>query len=1103
MLMVRKVVLSMVATLVLGCFGAYAQGQRVTGTVTDETGSPVIGAAVVVEGTSRGTTTDVAGFYEIAAPADANLVFSYLGLQSETVAVAGRTSVDVVLKSDSEQIEEVIVQAFGTAKKEAFTGSAKVIKSDDILKSSTTNALSSLEGKVSGVQMRSASGQPGSGSPSIIIRGFSSINAGVSPLIVLDGMPFDGSIGDLNPADIESMTVLKDAASNALYGARGANGVIMVTTKRATSNDAIVNVDLKVGVNSRGEQDYNYVRDPGQHYELHYKALYNKYRMDGMEHHDAHKLANKNLTGPQANGGLVYNVFNVPAGQYMIGSNGRLNPNATLGNVVNFKGQDYLLTPDNWQDEVYGTGVRQEYNASVSGRSDRANFFASFGYLNNDGIVDKSNFVRYTARLKADFQAKKWLRLGGNLSYTNYRGEQTQGEGSTGSTGNIFAFTSQIAPIYPLYVRDGEGNIMRDEAGNIIYDHGTATQAGSNAGLDRPFLAGSNAVAAHYLDVNKYSGNTFTTFGYVDINFYKDLKFTFNGSVYTDNMDSTNMTNGYYGQYASAGGQLGRGQSQSFTYNLQQILNYNKVFGANDQHSLNVMVGHENYYAMSTSVSGNKSSMFSPDNLELGGAIITLSAGSSRGEYNNEGYFGRVQYDYDGRIFASASYRRDASSRFHPDHRWGNFYSAGIAWLINRENWFNASWVDLLKIKASYGSQGNDSISSYLYTDMYGFTEQDGNIAAVMTVKGNPEITWETNSNFNVGAEFGFWGNRLSGNLEYFYRLTSDMLSFFAVPPSMGYSGYYDNIGDMVNQGVELELNGNIINKRNFRWDVNFNITYVDNKIARLADANKTMKVYTADGFEPVYGYSSGNNFYGEGQPLYALYMPKFAGIDENGLPTWWQAKYKLNDAGTAYVTDEQGNPVVEEWITTGKYADATHVVHGTAQPDVYGGFGTNFSFYGFDLSLNFVYQIGGEIYDGSYAASLASPTSSNIGRAYHADLYDAWYNYDWADENSKKVNNVIPRFQYGDQYNNSSSDQYITDASFLSLQNINFGYTLPQHITQKFGVSRLRVYLACENVWLWSQRQGLDPRSSFTGNAAAANYSPVRTISGGLNVTF
>ena len=1091
-----KRVLFLLTFICLGIGTIAAQSAKVTGRVTDTDGEAVIGASVYVIGTNQGANTDIEGNFTIEnVPSSATTIrVTYIGMATQEVHILKGKPMKVVLTEDGVALDEVIVTAYGTAKKSQFTGSAAVVKSEEIGKIQTSNAANALAGKMAGVQLTNASGQPGATTPTIRVRGISSINAGNAPLVILDGAPYDGDMNNINSQDIESMTVLKDAASNALYGARGANGVIMITTKRATSNDAVVNVDLKVGVNSRAEKDYNYVRDPGQYYELHYKALYNKYIADGMEPAQAHKLANKNLAGPQANGGLVYNVYNVPAGQYLIGDNGRINPNATLGNVVNYRGQDYLLTPDDWQDEVYGTGVRQEYTASVSGRSDRANFFASFGYLNNDGIVDKSNYVRYTARLKADFQAKKWLRIGGNVSYTNYRGEQTQGEGSTSSTANIFAFTSTIAPIYPLYVRDGEGNIMRDEAGNIIYDHGTTNQAGSNAGLARPFLTGSNAVAAHYLDVNKYAGHTATTFGYIDISFLKDFKFTFNGSAFVDTSDSTNMTNSFYGQYASAGGQLGRGQSIGFTYNLQQLLNYTKVFGADDQHNLNVMIGHENYSLMSTSVSGNKSSMFSPDNLELGSAIITLSAGSSRGEYNNEGYFGRVQYDYDNRIFASASYRRDASSRFHPDHRWGDFYSAGIAWLINRESWYNVPWMDMLKLKASYGSQGNDNISSYLYTDIYGFTEQDGSVAAVLTSKGNPNITWETNANFNAGVEFGFFNSRLSGNLEYFYRKTSDMLSFFAVPPSMGYSGYYDNIGDMVNQGVELELNANIFNKRNFRWDLNFNITYVDNKIAKLADKNKTQKVYTADGFEPVYGYSSGNNFYGEGQPLYALFMPKFAGINEKGLPTWYEAIYQKDENG-AVVFDEQGNPVVGEWKPTETYSDATQVVHGTAQPDVYGGFGTNFAFYGFDLSLNFVYQIGGEIYDSAYAASLASPTSSNIGRAYHADLYDAW--------TPEKPNKTIPRFQYGDQYNNSSSDQYITDASYLSLQNINFGYTLPQHITQKIGISRLRIYLACENVWLWSQRQGLDPRQSFTGNAGAGYYSPVRTISGGLNVTF
>ena len=359
MLMVRKVVLSMVATLVLGCFGAFAQGQRITGSVTDETGMPVIGAAVVVEGTSRGTTTDVAGFYEIAASSDANLVFSYLGLQTQTVAVAGRSQVDVVLAADSEQIEEVIVQAFGTAKKEAFTGSAKVIKSDDLVKTQSSSAASALVGKVAGLQTSSSSGSLGS-EPSLRIRGFGSINANQAPLWVIDGVPYEGDMNNINMADIESMTVLKDAASNALYGARGANGVIMVTTKRAKAGDAHISFDAKWGVNTRARQTYEYVKDPGQYYEMHYASLYNYFRDQGNDAATSYSKAVSTLTSNNI-GGLGYNVFNVPAGQQLIGTNGKLNPNATLGRKYEYEGKEYYLTPDDWLDELYDPSFRQEY----------------------------------------------------------------------------------------------------------------------------------------------------------------------------------------------------------------------------------------------------------------------------------------------------------------------------------------------------------------------------------------------------------------------------------------------------------------------------------------------------------------------------------------------------------------------------------------------------------------------------------------------------------------------------------------------------------------------------------------------------------------------
>ncbi len=1091
--MIRKLVLSLVA--VLGVATMSMAQTQVSGRVSGEDGTPIIGATVLVEGTTTGASTGIAGEFTLRAPADGTLVVSFIGYQTQNVPINGQTSIEIVLKEETERIDDVIVVAFGEAKKEAFTGSAAVMKSEDIAKVQTTNALNALTGKVTGVQITNVSGQPGNSSPSIIVRGVSSINAGVSPLIVLDGMPYDGSMDSINPNDIESMTVLKDAASNALYGARGANGVIMITTKRAKGRDAIVNVDMRVGVNSRAAQDYEYVTDPGEYYELHYRALYNNHIAKGKGAIEAWQLANNDLIGNAASGGLGYNVFTYPESQTLIGTNGKLNPNATLGRLVNYKGQDYWVTPDNWIDEVYGTGIRQEYNASVSATTDRSNFYASFGYLNNDGVVEKTNYERYTARLRADFQAKKWLKVGANVAYSHDSSEYSTSEGESGSSANIFAFTAKMAPIYPLYVRDGNGNIMVDDNGNIVYDYGDASQPGGNAGFNRPVHAGSNGVGAHMMDISNYESNTLQFNGFADVTFLKDFKFTFNGGIYLMEQGSTSMTNPWYGQYRTSNGMISKGRYQTFTYNLQQILNYTKQIG---KHNINAMIGHENYVATSASLTGNKSNMFSPSMLELPMAMKTVSTSSASSEYNNEGYFFRAQYEFDGRIFASASYRRDASSRFHPDHRWGNFWSVGAAWLINRENWFKADWVDMLKVKASYGSQGNDSIGANQYRRSWGVTESEGMPSVSMSSIGNKNITWETNGNLNVGFEFEVLKSRLSGNVDYFYRKTTDMLSFFSVAPSAGYSGYYKNIGDMANQGVEIELNGNVIRTKNVNWNINANITYVKNEILYLADENKTSEeMYDLNG-KKYAGYGSGSNAFVEGMPLYSRYQKAFAGLSATGESMWykWNVKYLENENGEL-VYDDMDRPieVSRTMGTTTTYSDASNFVMETSMPEWYGGFGTSIDFYGFDFSANFSYQLGGKVYDGDYASSMSSPTAGSTGQAYHKDLWNAW--------TPENPNSEIPRFQFGDQYTAGSSDRFYISSNYLSLNNLTLGYTFPHKWMSKIGVQRLRIYVACENVYYWSARKGLDPRQSISGGASQAYYSPVRTISGGLNLTF
>lgn len=1064
--MIRKLVLSLVAVLSVAAM-AVAQNKQVSGRVSGEDGNPIVGATVLVEGsTTSGTSTNIAGEFALRAPVNGNLVVSFIGYESQVVAINGQTNLEVVLKEDTKSIDDVIVVAFGQAKKEAFTGSAGIVKSDDIAKVQTSNVAQALAGQVSGVQLSNSTGAPGS-SPSIRIRGFSSISASQEPLFIVDGAPYEGDLNNINPNDIESMTVLKDAASNALYGARGANGVIMITTKRAKGRDAIVTVDAKWGVNSRATKDYDYITDPGQYYETHYHALYSKFLSDGQTAANAMILANNQLVSSEE-GGLGYNVFTVPNGQYMIGSNGRMNPAATLGRRVTYKGQDYWLTADDWNDEAYENSFRQEYNVSVSGSTDRSNFYASFGYLNSKGIVQGSDMYRYTARLKADFQAKKWLKVGANASYANFDWNSLNADGEGKSTANVFAFTSSMAPIYPVYVRDGMGNVMYDQYGIKMYDYGN----GMNAGMTRPVFANANALLDSQLNPNNSNGNAFSGSAFADFTLYEGLKVTLNVGMNLDETRYSSMLNRFYGQFASQGGILSKQHNRSFSYNLQQLINYSKTFA--EHHSIDIMAGHEYYNYSTALLNGSRSNIFLDGNDELANALVDGSVTSYSGEYNNEGYFGRVQYDYDERIFVSGSYRRDASSRFHPDHRWGNFWSAGAAWLINRESWFNVKWIDMLKLKASIGSQGNDNIGAYRYTHNYQIVNSASKPGVIFTAQGNENITWETNTNFNVGAEFDLFKGRLSGSFEYFYRKTTDMLFAFPVAPSMGYSSYYANIGDMRNSGIELNLNAVLLNRKNVQWNFGLNLTHYKNKILKLPEERKTAK--TIEGYE---GFASGSYFFTEGESLHTFYIPKYAGVKPDTGESMW------------YTT----NPETGAIETTTAYQQATYYTSGNAIADLYGGFNTSIAFFGVDVSASFTYQIGGLAYDSGYAGSMTSPVGTSVGMNMHKDLLNAW-----TPENPESN---IPRLQYNDRYTAAVSDRFLTDASYLNIQNIQVGYTFPHKWTSKFGVHSLRVYLACDNVFYWSYRDGFDPRYSFTGSTNNATYSPIRTISGGITVQF
>lgn len=1058
-------------TMILACLflslGMALAQTAVTGTVvSQEDGQPIIGATVRVVGASAGAVTDADGKFSISMPAGHNkLKVTYVGMVDQDVTVKGN-SVRVVLVPDQTNLDEVMVVAYGTAKKSAFTGSAAVVKSDDIAKISSSNAMSALSGKVSGVQINSATGAPGQESFSIRIRGFSSINAGNDPLIIVDGAPCNGDINNLNQNDIASMTVLKDAASAALYGARGANGVVIITTKNGREGTSSITVDAKWGANTRGVEFYNTVESPAAYYEAYYQSLKNYRTGLGDDAATAHRWALNNMFS----GGydLGYNVYTVPEGQDFIGPNGKLNPNATLGRVINVNGTEYLLYPDSWRDAAYQTGVRQEYNVTATGSNDKGSFYGSAGYLKNEGISIGSDYARFTGRLKADYQLRSWLKLSGNFNYAHYKANSLADDGGS-TVGNVF-MVKNMAPIYPLYIRDAAGNILQDsKTGLAMYDWGDGTVTG----LTRPTMTGSNPIFANYFDKNQNEGNSLDATGTAEIRFLEDFKFTSANTVMLDETRFTYTNNPYYGQFAANNGSIQKAHVRTWAYNYQQLLNWHHLF---DKHDVEVMLGHEYYRTRYYYLTASKNNVFSVFNDELAGAVNTGSMNSYTTDYNVEGWFGRVQYNYDNKYFGSLSYRRDASSRFHPDHRWGNFWSLGGAWIISKEKWFNAPWVDELKFKASYGEQGNDNIGSYLYTDTYSIVPSgDGAGVKPSSTKGNETITWEKNGNFNTGFEFSFFRGRLAGSIEYFYRRTSDMLAFFALPASSGWSGYYDNVGNMQNMGAEVELDGTLIRTKDFEWGLNLNFTAYKNEITSIADKNKTQ---TVEGSE---GYASGSYFYGEGESLYTFYMPKYAGVDENGKSMFYKDKL-----------DENGNIIGRETTTTP--GEATYYLCGTALPWAYGGFGTRFSYKGFDLAVDFNYQLGGQIYDSDYAGMMGI-TSTGRGSAIHADLLNSW-----TEENP---NTNIPKLIIDDTSATTTSDRFLIGASYLSLQNLNFGYTFPTKMTSKVGIGKLRVYLTATNLWLWSKRQGLDPRQSITGGASSAYYSAMRTISGGISVTF
>lgn len=1067
--------------MLLACFFlsmelVWAQTSTVTGiVVSDEDGEPVVGASVLVKGTTLGTVTDIDGKFSIGnVPHSAKVLqISFVGMQTQEIAIK-HGIIRVVLKSDSEMLDEVMVVAFGTQKKSSFTGAASVVSTEELSKHVTTNVANALVGTTPGLQLRGGSGAPGASQGNIKIRGIASMYAETDPLIIVDGAPYSASLSNIPQEDIESVTVLKDAASAALYGARGAAGVILVTTKNGKNKKAQISVDAKWGANSRAVQDYETINDPGRYYETIYGQYYNYYYYgQGQSMETANINANTTMLNH-----LGYNIYTVPEGQYLIGTDGRLNSNATLGRSYEANGETYYLINDNWRDAAYSTALRQEYNVSINGSMDKGSFYASLGYLDEDGIIEYSGFKRLSARFKADYQARTWLKMGANVAYTNSTTESNPNLGTSWNSTNLMYYTSRIAPIYPIYVRvlDQNGNpqIRIDENGNPQYDYGVA--ASNYPGLSRAFLPTGNPLGSNRYNDTTSKGSKLNGTFTLDVNFTDFLKFNATSTVDWGHTNASYYETSLYGPKVSVNGQIDKSQTDVIRQNHVQTLTYFDQFG---RHNVNLLLGHEYYDTKTTYLYAYGQGVFTPDIQEINGAAKKVSSSSYTTEYNVEGYFGSMQYNYDDKYFASASYRRDASSRFAKANRWGNFWSVGGAWLLNKEEFFNVSWVDQLKLKFSIGQQGNDNIGNWAYTDLYSLTAaSDTQMSASFYRIGNPDITWETTTNINVGVEFNLFNSRLTGSIDYYNKKTTDLLFWLSVPESAGSRGYYGNIGDIRNSGVELSLQGSVIRTRNIDWSLQFNISHNKDKILKLPESKTT----------ELGGFTENSMWYKEGGPLYNQFRAEYAGVNEKGEATYW-VDAELGEG----VTNRPGKN--HDYVTTNPN-NATKYEQGSSLPDAYGGFGTSLSAYGFDLSLSFDYQLGGHIYDSQYARLMSNITKAgDAGSAVHVDVLKSW--------SPNNTSSTIPRFQYNDQYTAAASNRWLTSASYLNFQSFTVGYTLPKSLVSSLGLSKLRVYATGENLCFWSARKGLDPRYSYSANESINVYSPVRTIMGGIQLTF
>ena len=1030
----KKLLLSL--ALCLGTASLSWAQTTVKGIVTDETGEPLIGAGVLVEGTTIGTITGIDGDYVLSVPEGAvNLVFSFIGLADQTVAIAGQTEINVVLKADQTFLDEVVVVGYATVKRRDLLGSVSSVGSDKLTEQPVTTVSQALSGKMAGVSVVTTEGDPDA-DIKIRVRGGGSITQDSSPLYIVDGFPVE-SINDIPSSEIQSIDVLKDAFSTAIYGSRGANGVVIVTTKSA---------------------------DKGTKLSVKFNAYW------GLK-----TMANKGAIVPMDADNFV--KFQYELGVIRDNLSSYYEP--YFGNFADIDLYNGMATND-WIKAVFGnTGSTFSADFSVSGSGDKVNWTLGYSHMGDEAIMVGSNYARDNLSFKGNFKTSETTSIDANIRYSrvNVRGGGANGINDTGTTSGNGRLKHAVSytpiPIASTIQGVDEEQDYGDNAPPLlsVSDNDSRrirTTWNANAAFNWKIIENLNLKIEGGLE--KYNQT--------DDRFYGMTTYY----VANNSTDKTGVSNQHKEAFRSK-----YRNTNTLNYDFSKLIN-------NEDHQLTALLGEEMTITKSNLLTLMVDGLNASYDAPMAWTFLSSGTPASTNNYYDPddkllSFFGRVNYDYKHRYSIGATLRADGSSKFAPGHQWGFFPSAAVSWTISNEPWMdNAhSWLDQLKLRYSFGTAGNNNIPSGQIAKQYSATvtawlSQSSNYWMAGKIMNNPDLTWETTYTHNVGLDFSLFQSRLSGSIEVYQNTTKDLLINFPITGS-GYDSQYRNLGSTRNRGVELTLNAPIVSKKDFSLNIGGNIAYNRNRVTDLGGLNSiTAQSYWAS-------TEIGDDYIVQvGQPLGNMYGYVSDGMYTPSDFTWNGSKWVLNEGvvdasailGATYLLP--GAPKYKDINGDGKVTVADRKVIGNASPDFTGGFNFSGYFHGFDFSANFNFMIGNQVYNANKVEFTSSRKFSNRNLVNMMDVKNRWTNIDWNTGEMITDPSVLQSVNAGKTLwapfvgNAIFSDWAVEDASFLRLQSVTIGYTLPESLTEKVNLNRVRFYATGTNLFCLTKYSGYDP---------------------------